>query len=85
MKTKSMMIMAVVATFAISLNLHSSNEDVVFGVPSAQMLQNDAEYCAFKEDWEDCKMSTMGTVCISKEGECGTGVEVDGDNSDLID
>lgn len=33
MKTKFTMIMAVIATFAISLNLHSSNEEVVFGVP----------------------------------------------------
>ncbi len=31
MKTKFTMIMAVIATFAISLNLHSSNEEVVFG------------------------------------------------------
>ena len=31
MKTKFTMMMAVIATFAISLNLHSSNEEVVFG------------------------------------------------------
>ena len=30
MKTKFTMMMAVIATFAISLNLHSSNEEVVF-------------------------------------------------------
>ena len=30
MKTRFTMIVAVIATFAISLNLHSSNEDVVF-------------------------------------------------------
>lgn len=48
-------------------------------------LQNDAEYCAFNEIRKDCNMSITGTICISKEGECGTGVEVDGDNSDLID
>lgn len=34
MKTKFTMIMAVIATFAISLNLHSSNEEVVFGAPA---------------------------------------------------
>lgn len=37
MKTKFTMIMAVIATFAISLNLHSSNEKVVFGAPAVQM------------------------------------------------
>ena len=37
MKTKFTMIMAVIATFAISLNLHSSNEEVVFGAPAVQM------------------------------------------------
>ena len=34
MKTKFTMMMAVIATFAISLNLHSSNEEVVFGAPA---------------------------------------------------
>lgn len=37
MKTKFTMMMAVIATFAISLNLHSSNEEVVFGAPAVQM------------------------------------------------
>ncbi len=39
MKTKFTMIMAVIATFAISLNLHSSNEEVVFGAPAAVKVQ----------------------------------------------
>ena len=37
MKTKFTMMMAVITTFAISLNLHSSNEEVVFGAPAVQM------------------------------------------------
>lgn len=41
MKTKFTMIMAVIATFAISLNLHSSNEEVVFGAPAVQMPRGD--------------------------------------------
>ncbi len=59
MKTKFTMIMAVIATFAISLNLHSSNEEVVFGAPAVQMPRGGT-----------------GTVCISEDGKCGTGVEV---------
>jgi len=56
MKTKFTMMMAVIATFAISLNLHSSNEEVVFGAPAVQMPRGGEKYCAFKDDWPDCKM-----------------------------
>ena len=70
------MIMAVIATFAISLNLHSSNEEVVFGVPAVQMPRGGPKYCAFETEWENCKMAATGTVCISEDGKCGTGVEV---------
>ena len=62
MKTKFTMIMAVIATFAISLNLHSSNEEVVFGAPAVQMPRGGPKYCAFEAECED--------------GKCGTGVEV---------
>ena len=48
MKTKFTMIMAVIATFAISLNLHSSNEEVVFGAPAVQMPRGGPKYCAFE-------------------------------------
>lgn len=51
MKTKFTMMMAVIATFAISLNLHSSNEEVVFGAPAVQMPRGGEKYCAFKDDW----------------------------------
>ena len=63
MKTKFTMMMAVIATFAISLNLHSSNEEVVFGAPAVQMPRGGEKYCAFK-------------VCISEDGKCGNGVEI---------
>lgn len=76
MKTKFTMIMAVIATFAISLNLHSSNEEVVFGAPAVQMPRGGPKYCAFEAEWENCKMAATGTVCISEDGKCGTGVEV---------
>lgn len=76
MKTKFTMIMAVIATFAISLNLHSSNEEVVFGAPAVQMPRGGPKYCAFETEWENCKMAATGTVCISEDGKCGTGVEV---------
>lgn len=68
--------MAVIATFAISLNLHSSNEEVVFGAPAVQMPRGGPKYCAFEAEWENCKMAATGTVCISEDGKCGTGVEV---------
>ena len=57
MKTKFTMIMAVIATFAISLNLHSSNEEVVFGAPAVQMPRGGPKYCAFEAEWENCKMA----------------------------
>ena len=76
MKTKVTMMMAVIATFAISLNLHSSNEEVVFGAPAVQMPRGGEKYCAFEAEWENCKMAATGTVCISEDGKCGTGVEV---------
>ena len=76
MKTKFTMIMAVIATFAISLNLHSSNEEVVFGAPAVQMPRGGPKDCAFEAEWENCKMAATGTVCISEDGKCGTGVEV---------
>ena len=66
----------VIATFAISLNLHSSNEEVVFGAPAVQMPRGGPKYCAFEAEWENCKMAATGTVCISEDGKCGTGVEV---------
>lgn len=50
MKTKFTMIMTVIATFAISLNLHSSNEEVVFGVPAVQMPRGGPKYCAFETE-----------------------------------
>lgn len=48
MKTKFTMMMAVIATFAISLNLHSSNEEVVFGAPAVQMPRGGEKYCALR-------------------------------------
>ena len=63
MKTRFTMIVAVIATFAISLNLHSSNEEVVFG----------ALRCAYNQDVNDCIWTYNGTVCIDLPGECGTG------------
>ena len=76
MKTKFTMMMAVIANVAISLNLHSSNEEVVFGAPAVQMPRGGEKYCAFKDDWPDCKMAIEGTVCISEDGKCGNGVEI---------
>ena len=70
------MIMAVIATFAISLNLHSSNEEVVFGAPAVQMPRGGPKYCAFDKESQNCDMLNSGTVCISEDGKCGTGVEV---------
>ena len=67
MKTKFTMMMAVIATFAISLNLHSSNEEVVFGAPAVQMPRGGEKYCAFEAEWENCKMAATGTVCISED------------------
>ena len=89
MKTKFTMIMAVIATFAISLNLHSSNEEVVFGAPAVQMPRGGSKVlvkASEKRAGNECnavksiklqngKMLT-GTVCISEDGKCGTGVEV---------
>lgn len=51
-ENKFTMIMAVIATFAISLNLHSSNEEVVFGAPAVQMPRGGPKYCAFEAEWE---------------------------------
>lgn len=48
MKTKFTMIMAVIATFAISLNLHSSNEEVVFGAPAVQMPRGGSKVLCFR-------------------------------------
>lgn len=64
MKTKFTMMMAVIATFAISLNLHSSNEEVVFGAPAVQMPRGGEKYCAFKDDWPDCKWPSKAQ-CVS--------------------
>ena len=68
MKTKFTMIMAVIATFAISLNLHSSNEEVVFGAPAVQMPRGGPKYCAFEAEWENCKMAATG-VEVGAPGE----------------
>ena len=76
MKTKFTMIMAVIATCAIRLNLHSSNEEVVFGAPAVQMPRGGPKYCAFDKESQNCDMLNSGTVCISEDGKCGTGVEV---------
>ena len=73
MKTKFTMIMAVIATFAISLNLHSSNEEVVFGAPAVQMPRGGGLYCAYNQGVNDCIWTYNGTVCIDLPGECGTG------------
>ena len=54
----------------------SSNEEVVFGAPAVQMQRGGEKYCAFEAEWENCKMAATGTVCISEDGKCGTGVEV---------
>ena len=75
MKTKFTMMMAVIATFAISLNLHSSNEEVVFGAPAVQMPRGGEKYCAFKDEWTDCNMVIEGTVSIREDGKGGNGVE----------
>ena len=64
MKTKFTMIMAVIATFAISLNLHSSNEEVVFGAPAVQMPRGGPKYCAFEAEWENCKW-LLQALCVS--------------------
>ena len=76
MKTKFTMIMAVIATFAISLNLHSSNEEVVFEHLPMQNATRGSKVLCFEAEWENCKMAATGTVCISEDGKCGTGVEV---------
>lgn len=64
MKTKFTMIMAVIATFAISLNLHSSNEEVVFGAPAVQMPRGGPKYCAFEAEWEIAKW-LLQALCVS--------------------
>ena len=51
-------------------------EEVVFGAPAVQMPRGGPKYCAFEAEWENCKMAATGTVCISEDGKCGTGVEV---------
>ena len=76
MKTKFTMIMAVIATFAISLNLHSSNEEVVFGAPAVQMPRGGEKYCAFKDDWPDCKMAIEAQCVSVKTVNDGNGVEI---------
>lgn len=75
-KTKLLTVMAVIAIFAVSLNLHSSNEEVVFGAPSAQMMRGGNKYCATNDETWECEMATNGTVCISEAGKCGTGVVI---------
>ena len=74
-ENKIQMIM-VYCNICTSLNLHSSNEEVVFGAPAVQMPRGGPKYCAFEAEWENCKMAATGTVCISEDGKCGTGVEV---------
>ena len=64
MKTKFTMIMAVIATFAISLNLHSSNEEVVFGAPDRANATRGPKYCAFEAEWENCKW-LLQAQCVS--------------------
>ena len=71
MKTKFTMIMAVIATFAISLNLHSSNEEVVFGAPAVQMPRG-GPYCAFEAEWEIAKWLLQAQCVSVKSGKCGT-------------
>ena len=44
--------------------------------PAVQMPRGGPKYCAFEAEWENCKMAATGTVCISEDGKCGTGVEV---------
>ena len=74
MKTRFTMIVAVIATFAISLNLHSSNEEVVFGAPAMQMPRGGALRCAYNQDVNDCIWtSTMEPFVLYLPGECGTG------------
>ena len=68
MKTRFTMIVAVIATFAISLNLHSSNEEVVFGAPAMQMPRGGALRCAYNQDVNDCIWTYNGTVCIDLPG-----------------
>lgn len=58
------MMMAVIATFAISLNLHSSNEEVVFGAPAVQMPRGGEKYCAFKEIGQTVKWPSKAQ-CVS--------------------
>src|SRR5699024_11593634 len=53
-----------------------SSDLVVFGAPAVQMPRGGEKYCAFKDDWPDCKMAIEGTVCISEDGKCGNGVEI---------
>ena len=73
MKTRFTMIVAVIATFAISLNLHSYHEEVVFGEPAMQMPRGVDLRCADNPDFKDCICTYNGTVCIDLPGECGTG------------
>ena len=84
MKTKFTMIMAVIATFAISLNLHSSNEEVVFGAPAVQMPRGGEKYCAFKDDWPDCKMAIEGTCDIGMASRALKDSEIEGGVSPTV-
>lgn len=76
MTTRLTMIMAVIATFAISLNLHSSNEEVVFGAPAVHMPRGGNVYCVYNPNVNDYIWTYNESVCIDTPGECGTGDEV---------
>ena len=46
------------------------------GADAVEMPVGGTKYCALETEWEHCIMAATGTVCISEDGKCGTGVEV---------
>ena len=62
MKTKFTMMMAVIATFAISLNLHSSNEEVVFGVKSTVLLRTIGQTVKWPSKAQCVSVKTVNAV-----------------------
>lgn len=79
MKTKLIMGVVTIATFAISLNLYSSDEKMGVNAPRTQVLRGGNVYCAFNDYVGDCMWTYNGATCIEFPGVCGQGIPVEPD------
>lgn len=64
MKTKLIMGVVTIATFAISLNLYSSDEKMGVNAPRTQVLRGGNVYCAFNL-WGRLPENSMSIIILS--------------------